>query len=126
MNRNELISLRPSITTIEREKAVSVVEIFQNQTLRPILKFQNNILVSIFEHHIENRKGVYYKLSPKLQEEYIVNQIKKDKQLHQLLLGTIIGHFTEEEWLLFTTNEKEPKKRITNMMIQRLQDQMLD
>jgi hypothetical protein len=127
MNRNEqLITLRPSITTIEKAKATSAVEIFQNESLRPIIKFQNDILIEIFKHHIDTRKGAYYKLSPPSQKEYIANQIKKDKQLHQFLLGIIMGHFTIEEWKIFVSNEKDIKKRITNMIIQRLQDQMLE
>jgi hypothetical protein len=106
--RSQLESIRPIIEDIDVEKITSPMESFQNRTLRPILKFQNSIILSIFRNHLD----------------YIEQIIKKDRKIHNLLLGIVIGHFTEIEYLAYLKYEKELNRRIMNMLIQRLQNQL--
>ena len=37
----------------------SVEEKFQNQTLRPILKFQNDLFIEVFRNYATKQKGVF-------------------------------------------------------------------
>ena len=46
-------------------------EKFQNQTLRPILKFQNELFIEVFRNYAVKQKGVYFSLSPQKKENYI-------------------------------------------------------
>ncbi len=124
MNRDQLTSLRPNIPSIHQEGATSTVEIFQNKTIRPILKFQNDLLIDIFKNQIYVRKGIYHQLNENKKSIYIEEQIKKDQKFNNLLLGVIIGQFTSEEWNHYLFDEKEIKRRITNLIIKRLQDQI--
>ena len=41
------------------------VEKFQNDTLRPILKLQNDLLIHVFIQYCQQRKGLFFKLSDK-------------------------------------------------------------
>lgn len=125
MNREKLKELRPDIDSIDHTSAISPEEQFQNQILRPILKFQNELLLKIYQHYVEQRKGQFYKLSnPKEKLAYIEHSIQKDSKLRELLLGIVIGHFTQEEYNTYLKAEKSIRKRIINLLVQRLQDQM--
>lgn len=121
-----LTNLRPKIPVIIDEKSTSDAEKFQNRTLRPILKFQNDLLIELFKNYIEKRKGVFHKMTEKEKLAYIENSVRKDLRYKNLLLGTIIGHFTAEETVLFLKAENENSRRMTNLIIQRLQSLVLD
>ena len=75
--RATLNAIRPVIST---DPTSSDVERFQNETLRPILKLQHDLLIGIFQHYIEQRKGVFHKLIPKEQLNYIQHSIQKDSR----------------------------------------------
>ena len=121
--RNQLESIRPIIKGIILEKETSTMESFQNRTLRPILKFQNSILVTVFSSHLEKHKINLQQLTAIKKNECIEQTIKKDRKIHDVLLGIIIGHFIETEYQEYIKHEKEFNRRITNMLIQRLQNQ---
>lgn len=117
---NQLIALRPKLNLNASEGSI---EQFQNKTLRPILKFQNDLLLKICHHQFVKLKSVFFKLSEQQQLEYIEQQIKRNKELKNLLIGTVIAHFTIEEWSFFQEQEQALKKRINTMLIQRIQSQ---
>ncbi|MDG2448508.1 MAG: hypothetical protein P8M34_02685 [Saprospiraceae bacterium] len=122
--RNQIASIRPAILTIKKKKLSGEKELFQNQTLRPILKFQNDLILSIFLFHFEKHKTEFYQFTEAKRNEFIEQKIQLDRNLRFLLLGTIIGHFTDLEWQMYIPNEKEMNRRITRLLIQRLQDQL--
>ena len=116
-------TIRP-ILTFEIE-AQTDIEKFQNEVLRPILKMQNDLLVQIFKHYCEKRKGVFDKLSGKDKSIYIEQAIKKDMKFKHYLEGIITGMFTLEEYDKFMENEDELTKRMVNMLVQRIQNQVV-
>ncbi len=124
MRDTQLITLRPPIPTIIDKNAVNPAELFQNRTLRPILKLQNDLLDAIFKNYIIKRKGVFHKLGQPKRVEYIENSIRKDLKFKNLLVGVITGHFTLEEWARFIADERELTKRTTNLLVQRLTSQV--
>ena len=117
------LTIRP-ILTYEIE-AQTDIEKFQNAVLRPILKMQNDLLIQIFKHYCEKRKGIFDKLSEKDKSIYIEQAIKMDMKFKHYLEGIITGLFTLEEYNKFMENEDELTKRMINMMVQRLQSQVL-
>ena len=120
-HNNQLLALRPEITT---EPSATIAEQFQNQTLRPILKLQNELLIRVFRQYIFKHKDTFRKLSPTEQQIYVVKSLRQDPQLRHLLRGIIIGHFTETEWQQFTDYEDEINKRIIKLIEQRLVNQL--
>ncbi len=125
MRDTALTALRPLIPTIIDKNAVNPAELFQNRTLRPILKLQNDLLDGIFRQYIIKRKGAFHKLDQSKQVAYIENSIRKDLRFKNLLVGVITGHFTLEEWALFIADEGELTKRMTNLLVQRLTSQVV-
>jgi hypothetical protein len=99
-------------------------EHFQNFTLRPILKFQNDLIISVFRNYIEKHKGAFYTLNLSRKLHYIEHAIQKDVKFRNSLKGIIIGHFTLEEYEKYTKNALAINKRMMTMLIERLKDQM--
>ena len=121
-NRAErLTALRPQIPVIIEESAVSVAERFQNTTLRQICKLQHDLLEQIFKNYIVKRKNAYFKLGDQQRLDYIKHAVDKDLRFRGLLVGLIAGHFTLEEWEIYLSDENEHRKRLTNLVVQRLQ-----
>lgn len=118
--RTQLIqSIRPDLDLDSSQSTPA--EQFQNQTLRPILKFQHELLVAAFHAYIEKRHGVFFQLSAKDRVEWIKHSVQKDQSLRNTLTGMVLGHFTLEEWAIFQVNEAEHSRRLIQMLIQRLQ-----
>jgi len=118
----QLKELRPNIPSIIEEHAASQQEKFQNQVLRPILKFQNDLLVQLFKNFAHKRKGTFFDLSMLEKRQYIEKTIQRDKSFRNLLVGCIIGHFTVEEYTLFVEAEGDLTRRMMQMCTIRLQD----
>lgn len=114
-------SIRPKIAT--EKEAVSDAEKFQNEVLRPILKMQNDLLLAIYQHYLQKRKVKYESMSKEQRLAWITQSLQKDSRLRGVLLGSTIGHFTLEEWEIYRQDEAELKRRIINLMTQRLQSQ---
>lgn len=122
MRTEQIKQLRPEINAnIEN---ANDAERFQNETLRPILKFQNDLLIATMKSYIEKRKGEYFKISTKDRPKYIENAIKKDLRFKSQLMGTLIGLFSVEEFNFFSVNEAEITRRAIDMLIQRLHSQI--
>lgn len=124
MREEQLLSIRP---TLDIETAESnEIEQFQNITLRPILKFQHDLLVDIFKNYIEKRKNTFETRSKGQRLVYIADSIKEDFKFKNRLLGVVIGHFTAAEFALFSANEAELTRRLTTLLVQRLQSVAAD
>jgi len=100
-------------------------EIFQNKTLRPILKFQNDLFIEVFMNYAVKQKGVFFTLSPEKKMAYIENTIQRDIKFRNSLKGMVIGLFTTEEYNTYIKNSSNLNKRMMNMLIERLKSQVL-
>lgn len=121
---NDLLRIRPQIKKTQEFSSTSSNERFQNNTIRPILKFQNPLIIQVFHNYIDKRKGVFYDLGLEKKLAYIENSIIKDQKLRNSLKGMIIGHFTVEEYKHYTLDSSALNKRMMNMLIERLKDQV--
>lgn len=119
-----LLQIRPQILSAKVNSAMSFDEQFQNRTLRPIIKLQNQLLVAAFQNYISKHKNKYYELSLENQLGYIENAIQKDIKFRNSLKGMIIGQYTVEEYEIYIKNSSALNKRMMNMVINRLKDQV--
>lgn len=99
-------------------------ERFQNQTIRPILKFQNDLFVEVFKNYATKQKGVFFTLSPEKKMSYIENAIQRDIKFRNSLKGIIIGMFTISEYKEYILNSSRLNKRMMNLLIERLKSQV--
>jgi hypothetical protein len=121
---NELLKIRPKIKKVKGFPNMSDDERFQNETIRPILKLQNPLFILVFRNYIEKRKRVFYDLSLDKKMIYVESSIVKDQNFHNSLKGIIIGHFTEAEYRQYILHFSSLNKRMMNMLIKRLQNQI--
>lgn len=121
---NDLRRIRPEIKKTQQFATMGADERFQNETLRPILKLQNPLFIAVFHNYIKKRKGVFYDLGSEKKLDYIENSLIKDQKFRNAIKGMIIGHFTIEEYQEYVLNSSALNKRIMNLLIDRLQDQV--
>jgi len=100
-------------------------ESFQNRTLRPVLKLQNDLFIEAFLNYANKQKNYFYTLSTDKKLHYIENTIHKDIKFRNALKGMIIALFTVDEFKEYTLNSSNLNKRMMNLLIERLKDQVL-
>jgi len=120
-SRDSLLkSLRPDILSKTINKEMSSEEYFQNTVLRPIIKFQNDLLIAVFLQFCIKYKNVFFDLSTEKKILYIESAIVKDNKLRTSFRDMIIGLFSTEEYTEYLLNESTLNKRITGIVKERL------
>lgn len=115
-----LLQLRPDIPSARVTPNMTDEEKFQNQTLRPVIKLQNDLLLEIFRNYVRKHKNVFYDLSIEKRLDYIENAVHKDMKFRNSLKGTVIGQFTLEEYHMYTQNSSALNKRMMNIVKERI------
>lgn len=118
MTRNKkLYSLRPQIAGLK--ETTSKIEYFQNETLRPILKFQHDLIVLFASSYLAalDKSGKQYQPSEKLM--LFQSLFVKDNRFKHLLIGQIIALFTTEELAFYFEETTAINKRIIAMAKER-------
>jgi hypothetical protein len=115
------VSIRPIIENIGAIENKSLEEKFQNETLRPIIKLQHELLVAFFQNYLIRKKIDFSALSVFKKNELISNVFNNDTRFKTELKGMIIGHFTVEEYTNYQNMASDTNKRIMTMIKERLQ-----
>jgi len=117
MNSKKL-SIRPKLNL----SSDVAEEDFQNKTLRPILKLQNDIILLLFTSFCKKQK---IKINAIKKEEFqtsILTILKKNAVLRNQSIGLVLAQFTTDEFAIYIKNDSEFNKRILNMIGQRITD----
>lgn len=117
-----LNQIRPIISSALIYDTMSDDERFQNVTLRPVIKLQNELFIEVFKNYVDKHKNVFYELSLSKQLDYIENAIHKDMKFRNSLKGMVIGQFTIEEYEIYIKNSSALNKRMMNLVKERLVD----
>lgn len=117
MRDDQLVAMRPSIPTAE---GALPIEAFQNDTLRPIIKMQHDVLISAWHRYVVEQKRKFYKLNRPEQEAYIRHAYQTNRAFRAFNLGLLCGVLTKVEWEIFRSKEKELSKRILSLIAQRI------
>ena len=117
-----LKELRPELYIID-EGSKTEIETFQNETLRPILKLQHNLLMDFIQAQPNFDAVQKYKDKRVVFFERIRIYLQQPL-LKGILLGMILGYLTSDELQIFNQNSKEYKKRIHQMFIQRFSESL--
>jgi len=111
-----------TLGTISSES--SSEEYFQNQTLRPVLKLQNDIFIELFKNYIIKSKANFETFTIDKKLQFIESSIQNDMKFRSLLNGIVIGLFTTDEYLLYSQNISALNKRIMTMLVERIKSQL--
>lgn len=99
-------------------------ELFQNEVIRPIIKLQNDLFIASFLNFISKYKRDFYTKSIESKLLIIENAIQKDIKFRNSLKGMIIALFTTEEYGLYIKNSSSLNKRMMNLVIESLKNQV--
>lgn len=102
----------------------SADELFQNQTIRPILKLQNDLFIAVFVNYVNKNKADFYSYSVEKKLQTIENSIQKDIKFRNSLKGIVMALFTIEEYNTYIQNSSSLNKRMMNLLIDRLKSQV--
>ena len=117
------IDLRES-PNLPNSETTTETEIFQNQALRPVLKLQNDLYLSLFTNYALRQKSDFPTLSAFKKQTFIEQSLQKDAVLKNTFIGMTIGMFTLEELEVYQSDSKVFNKRIITMLIERLKSQI--
>lgn len=117
----KLLELRPEIPSAKITGNMSDEERFQNKTLRPIAKLQNDLILAMFRNYIKKHKNKFYELKLERRMIYVETAIQKDIKFRNSLKGAIIGQFTIQEYDTYILNSSALNKRMMNIVRERIQ-----
>jgi hypothetical protein len=117
------LDLRAIIETKEFENSTAE-ERFQTQTLRPVLKLQNELILGLFKNHIVESKNSFYALNPEKKALFIENSLQKNLALKNKLLGVTLGMFTIDELDEYSAKISLYNKRINALLVERIRSQI--
>jgi len=120
-NKDKL-SIRPQLPNTIINDDMTADELFQNDTLRPILKMQHDLIAFMLKEYIKVKKNAYYKLSIENRSHYVKNNILADRMIIHELRGLVIGLFTSEELVYYLAHKSAMNKRIQSLLFQRIND----
>lgn len=121
---HDILRIRPELKKLKTFDSMRSEERFQNQTLRPVLKLQNPLLLAAFIIYAIKHKNVFFDLGTEKKLQYIETAIHKDQKFRNALKGMLLGAFTVTEYTEYCQNSSKLNKRMMNMVITRLQDQL--
>ena len=117
---NELLRLRPEIPSARVSEKMSREEQFQNKTLRPVIKLQNELFVEVFRNYIKKHKNSFHTYTVEKKLSFIENAIQRDIKFRNSLKGIVIGQCTIEDYLLYIENSSALNKRMMNLVKERM------
>ena len=121
MNRDDaILQLRPNLNLDNAN--TKPLERFQNQTLRPILKIQHELTLSLLQNHKHFKEEQYAQLTKDAYEKVIVKFIQTNLDLKNQLIGSVIGLFTLSELQSYLPHKKELNRRVIQMQLKRFVD----
>ena len=120
IRKKTIAALRPDIPSIKRLESMTDVEKFQNDVIRPILKYQHDVIVGYAISKAVDRNSKFANLTAIEKERYLDKVTLKDSKIKQALNGMVIGLMTIEEMNKYLAIESEYKRRINTMIRERI------
>ncbi len=118
----EIIAFKSRLPLIFSSPTDVAIEAFQNECIRPILKFQHDLIISYFKHHFESHLVRLKELSSIQKRSFIRVLIQKNPIFKQFMVGVVVAFFSAEELHFYLVNTKDVNKRIHQMVTQRIAD----
>ncbi len=117
-----LLALRPVLDL--DASAAQPMETFQLQTLRPVLKLQNPLLLRLVARYVVKYHTGFARMSRTDRRATLRNLLKQDGRLKRTLFGLVAGQFTEDEFAFYLDHQGEVRRRLVALLIKRVEDQL--
>lgn len=100
------------------------IEQFQNDTLHPIIKFQDSIVFAQFQKYVRKFKSAFNAYNQRAQRNYIQEVLIADPRIRNSLIATIVSMMTLEEYNFYCENKIVVNKQIIRLLTERLQEHL--
>lgn len=117
-----LVEIRPALA-IDTE-AANALELFQRRTLQPILTLQNQVMLTLLSYYLKKYCPRFSQFDRSRKLTYVGDMLQRDSRPKNMIVGMVAGHFTEEEFAFFVEQELEIRRRLIDLCIAVLQDQI--
>ncbi|MDX1350718.1 MAG: glyoxalase [Putridiphycobacter sp.] len=121
---HQLLAMRPIIPQATINDQTSANEIFQNQTLRPIIKLLNTTILSSIKNQLRQFNSQFGQLTREKKIDTLRTFIEKNQSIRHFLCGMVVGQMTTEELLTYLESTSGLNKRILQMIAQRAIDHL--
>ena len=116
----QVVNLRPVITNINSELVKSDQEKFQNEILRPIIKFQHELIIKIFNSYLQTKNINLTSMSQDNRIAKITSIFQNDRSLIIELKCIVVAYFTTSEYENYTSMKSEVNKRLIQIIRERI------
>jgi catechol 2,3-dioxygenase-like lactoylglutathione lyase family enzyme len=117
-----VVALRPTIPLPTPPNRP--MERFQHTVLRPICKRQNPLILQQVAHHLAKYNTGFAQMDPVDQRRRVEQLLKEDSRLKHMLCGLVAGLFTADEYAFYLEHQREVRRRLTELLVKRVQDQL--
>lgn len=117
-----LVEIRPALA-LETE-AANALDLFESQTLRPILSLQNQVMLTLLSYYLKKYCPRFSQFDHARRIAYVSDMLHRDSRPKNMIVGMVAGHFTEEEFAFFVEQEPEVRRCLIDLCIVSLQDQV--
>lgn len=121
----QLLDIRPEIPSISLGHS-GVVESFQNTTLRPIIKLQHDILMSVTQKENTFQLAVVNASDRDHYRNLVGIWMQKRSKVKNQLIGIVLGMMTIEEHEEYLIHHQEYNRRIIQILVNRIADTLFD
>ncbi len=120
---DELRALRPDI---KKTKEANGEESFQNKVIRPIIKLQHDVILSIMNNEPNFQKIIFGHTEYDTILELTTSYVKKNVHIKNTLIGVVIGMTTTPELHQYHENANRLNKRIISIIVKRICDTIFE
>jgi hypothetical protein len=124
LREQSILHIRPNIAFEQIHS--NPEQLFQDKTLRPILKLQHELILALFKEYLESHKIDFNHLTAAQRNAKIDQTLKQNQALQALLKGVIIALFINEEIAFWKNNKIAVNKRIQQLLIKRIQSSFIE
>lgn len=118
--------IRPQLPEHIQEGVVAPAEFFQNTVLRPIIKMQHDLLINHLSAKLHALKVEWTSLSSLAQRKMLNGLFLKDQAFKHEMIGMIIGQLNQDEYDDYLKEQKELNRRISQMVLERCSDKLVN
>lgn len=119
-------SARPILSDKLMNGVSSAEEAFQNKVLRPIIKMQSDLLMGHIRAQMDLLKLDWNSLDSVKRRETLSALLTKDQLFKRELVGMVIGRFEPAEHEAYLGLRNELNKRITQIILNRALDSLVE
>ena len=115
-------SIRPELPA-NADNCTSI-EQFQNDTLHPIIRFQDSFVFAQFQKYVRKFKPAFNAYNQRAQRNYIQEVLISDPRIRNSLIATIVSMMTLEEYNFYCEHKVAVNIQIINILTDRLQEHL--